>query len=176
MAVPTRQEALRLLEEGHAALDGWFGRLSDAEMTRPATIGGGDWSAKDLLGHVAFWEELAAETLAAWREGRSPSMARLVGGAWDGVDKLNARNQVRTAAETLARVRERAGAARAALLEAIGGLSDTDWRAEVGRADGTPTTLGERLGSVTGGPAGYFDHAAAHLDDLAAYGRSLGRG
>jgi hypothetical protein len=55
---PTHAQAAATLEEGNAALAALFGHLSPAEMTRPATIGGGEWSAKDLLAHVAFWEEL----------------------------------------------------------------------------------------------------------------------
>src|SRR5207245_7846791 len=60
-------QAAAALEEGNAALQELCARLSADEMVRPATIGGGQWSAKDLLAHVAFWEELAAQTLADWR-------------------------------------------------------------------------------------------------------------
>ena len=77
-----RAEAVTLLEEGHKALQAVFARLSADEMTRPATIGTGAWSAKDLLGHIAFWEELATETVAAWRAGRRPPTEGSLAGAW----------------------------------------------------------------------------------------------
>ena len=65
MSEVRRQEALATLAEGDAALGALFAQLSSDQLIEPATIGGGDWSAKDLLGHIAFWEELAAQTLAA---------------------------------------------------------------------------------------------------------------
>jgi DinB family protein len=111
MAIPTRDQASKTLEEGQAALEALFGRLSDEEITRPATIGGGSWSAKDLMGHVAFWEELALDTLADWRAGHRPAVEQIYDEGAAGIDSANARNQARTAVQPLYAVRARATAA-----------------------------------------------------------------
>ncbi len=170
-----RAEAVTLLEEGHKALQALFARLSTQEMTHPATMGTGTWSAKDLLGHIAFWEELAAETVAAWRAGRRPPTEGALDGAWKGADAANARNQARTTAQSLEEVRHRADAAHRAVIEAIRGLSEEEWRAPPFYPGARAAMLGDLLGRVLEGPPGPFQHASAHLGDLGAYVASLSR-
>jgi hypothetical protein len=176
MAIPTQDEAVATLAEGRAALEALFARLSDEEMVRPATIGGGEWSAKDLMGHIAFWEELAGESLTDWRAGRRPVVEE-IGDAGDaGIDAANARNQERTAAESLETVRGRAAAAHTAVVQAIREMSDEEWGAKAPYPNARRATLAERLGSTLGGEdRGAFGHAFDHLPDLAAYLESLGR-
>jgi hypothetical protein len=174
MDVPTRDQAIETLGAGQAALDVLLTKLSDEELTRPATIGGGDWSAKDLLGHIAFWEELAVETLAEWRVGRRPSVEQIGDGGASGVDAANARNQERTARESLETVRARAATAHAAILEAIREMSDEEWSAKAFYPNARRATLAERLGSTLGGDEQPFGHVFDHLPDLQAYVESLG--
>lgn len=167
--MPTRAEAIAILEEGHARLDALFARLSEAVMERPKTIGGGDWSAKDLLGHVAFWEELAADVIEAHRTRRQPRVAAVFSGD-GGVDRANAEDHASNAAMPLADVRARAARAHHALVEAIRSLSDDEWAALPTFETPRQVPLGDRVGGVTGGPNnGQFNHAWAHLDDLEAY-------
>jgi len=59
--------------------------------------------------------------------------------------------------------------------EAIRILEDGDWRSTVPMSDGRRHRLGTLLGGITGGPGGAFRHAWAHLPDLEAYVRTLGR-
>src|SRR5918992_5234518 len=118
MAPPSRDQAIATLEAGQAALAVLFAVLSDREMTRPATIGGGEWSAKDLLGHIAFWEELAVETLEDWRAGRRPSVEQISDAGPEGIDAANARDRARTADQPLEAVRTRAAAAHARVVQA----------------------------------------------------------
>lgn len=166
MAIPTRQQAIATLEEGHASLTALFARLSDEQMVRRATIGGGDWSAKDLMGHIAFWEELALGALAEWRSGARPTVEAIFEG---GVDAANAENQERTVAQSLEEVRARATTAHAAFLDAIQTLTDNDWRGKAPYATKRRQVLGNLLGSVLGAPKRPFDHAIAHLPDLETY-------
>jgi hypothetical protein len=161
-----RDEAVATLAEGKEALDRLFAQLSDAEMERPNTIGDA-WSAKDLLGHVAFWEELALAAIAACRAGRRPERVA------DGVDAANARNQERTREEPLAEVRARAAASHAAVLDAIQSIDDAAWAAVApGRRK---RSLADLVGGLLGAPGRPFGHPFAHLADLAAYVGSLRR-
>ena len=70
MAAITREEAIAILEDGQRQIDALVARLTEEQLSTPNTIGGGEWSAKDLLSHVARWNEIAVEALMAWRAGR----------------------------------------------------------------------------------------------------------
>jgi hypothetical protein len=175
MAIPTRGRAIATLEEGQVALRVLFAKLSDDEMTRPATIGGGEWSAKDLLGHIAFWEELAVETIEDWRAGRRPSVEQISDAGPEGIDAANARDRARTANQPLEAVRTRAAAAHARVVQAIEAMSEAEWGAKALYPNARRATLAERLGSTLGAPKRPFGHAFAHVPDLQAYVESLGR-
>jgi hypothetical protein len=176
MEIPARAQAVDTLQEGWAALEALLGELTEEEMARPATIGGGEWSAKDLLGHAAFWEELAVETVADWRAGRRPAVDDITQDGEAGIDAANARNQERTAAQSVAEVRARAAAAHAAIVGAIGAMPEEEWGSRAAYPNARRRVLGERLGSVIGAPGRPFGHAFEHLPDLEAYVQSLGRG
>jgi len=71
--VPTSQaQAIADLE----LLDGQYQVLLTvlvgAGWERPGTIGGGDWSLRDLVGHILSWEELALAAISAAEADRPP--------------------------------------------------------------------------------------------------------
>lgn len=167
-----RDEAIRTLEGGRDALAGLFGRLSGGEMTRPATIGGGDWSAKDLLAHISAWERNALVALADWRRGERPWIEDVIG-TDEGVDRANAGAAARDAAFPVDEIRGEADASHRALVTAIAGMSDDDWNEQARYARSRPVQLGELLGIITGAPGRPFGHAFAHSADLEAYVASL---
>jgi hypothetical protein len=171
--VLTREQAAATLDEGQAALQALFAQLSPDEMVRPSTIGGGEWSARDLLSHIAFWEELAAQAVAEWRAGQRPSIEVLLGAG--ATDRLNADNQQRTAHDSVDAVQRRAEATHRTILELIRGCSDEQWRASPPYPDAYHATLADLLGGLLGAPGGPFRHAFAHLADLTAYVASVRR-
>lgn len=171
----TQEQAIATLTEGQSELDVLLDKLTDDEMTRPATIGGGDWSAKDLLGHIAFWEELALQVIADWRAHRRPAIADLFASGSAGVDAANERNQARTAEQSLADVRARSAAAHSVIVEAIRSLSPDEWQATAYSTDADSRTLAETVSSAMGAPRRPCGHAFAHVADLRAYVESLGR-
>jgi hypothetical protein len=173
VARPTRADALATLEEGQARLDDLLGRLSEEELTRPATIGGGDWSAKDLIGHIAFWEEVALRVLDSWRREMPLNLAEAF--APGGTDGMNAWNQERKARWSLQRVQRDATKTHRRLLREMGRLSDEEWRSLVPSVTGRRSRLGTRLGGVLGAPKRPFGHAFAHIPDLEAYVRAAGK-
>src|SRR5262249_35081783 len=64
-AMLTRNRAIEILDREHAQVLELVERLPAA--TRTVTgIGGGEWSAKDLLGHLETWEELALDAVEHW--------------------------------------------------------------------------------------------------------------
>ncbi|MGZ4104026.1 MAG: DinB family protein [Actinomycetota bacterium] len=169
MPTPSRDEALATLEEGHRLLEALFARLDDEQFVAPKTIGGGDWSAKDLLGHIAFWEELALEALADLRAGATPRIEAIFARAAEGIDEINAGNQQRTAMRSLEEAKARAAAAREALVTAIGSMSDDEWGSKVPYETERRETTAALLASILGAPKRPFGHAFAHIPDLEAY-------
>jgi hypothetical protein len=175
---PSRHEAVSTLREGQKRLDELLARLSDEDLVKPATIGGGDWSAKDLIGHVAAWEEQALISLTEWRRGEMPAVERPGGpmSGSDGVDAFNARAVDEKRGVSLQGVVEHARATHQDLLEAIDGLSDEEWlaKAPYQGTDGRDRLLATLLGFLTAAPERLFGHVFAHLPDLEAYVRSVG--
>jgi hypothetical protein len=167
---PTRDEAIRILEEGHEAVLSLIEHLSDDDFVRPATIGGGDWSAKDLLGHLTFWKENAMRSLSQWRAGETYTLHEAYAEDYgaDGVDGMNAADHEAKASLSASGIKTQAASVHAELIAALSGISDEEWGRPI--AD---DTWGEELGSILGGPLGPFDHTSAHLEDLRTFVGSL---
>jgi hypothetical protein len=166
MASITREQAIQTLEDGQEQLDALFAQLSPAQMGQPATIGGGDWSAKDLMGHIARWNEIAMDALESWRAGEVP----WIEGQWSGgADKVNADNYAASRDDSVERARSRLRRSHEALLGAITNMSNEEWHSKAPYVTGRRQWLGILLGGITGAPKRAFGHAFAHLADLEAY-------
>ncbi len=161
---PTRQEAIASLDAGRAAVEALTARLSDDEIERRATLGGGEWSVKDLLGHLASWEEYAVEAIEAHRADR---MAWVEATPLD-VDGINAQAVEAKAERSLTDIRREAETTHGQLIHLIEDMPDAEWTAATLSQDasGDARTLGALLGVITGSEAGPFRHANAHLADL----------
>jgi hypothetical protein len=163
-APPTRREAIRILEEGRARTAELVERLPRRAMTTPG-LGGGEWSPKDLIGHLASWEEYALDALAAWDGGERAPIDTL---AWSvSTSRINRQNVESKAGWSLPRVRRESECTFAELIAAIRSMSDARWRGPATPRGRRP--LGLRLGAILGGPGGPFRHDASHLPSLAAF-------
>ena len=65
----TKADVERELIEVWQALASAVDSFSDVEQEQPGVVEG--WSVKDLLGHIAFWSQRAAESLQLIAAGRS---------------------------------------------------------------------------------------------------------
>lgn len=169
MALVARDEALQRLQEGNDLLRDLTGSLSDEEWTRSGTMGGGDWSVKDLIGHVASWEEIALESLAQWRAGRKPGIEESVFDTPGAIDRLNAENLERKRPLEPRTIREQADETHSRLLDEIRQMTDEEWGARASYDTERRKRLGDLLGSILGAPRQPFGHAFAHLPDLEGY-------
>jgi hypothetical protein len=156
-----RRAAIELLRSERAAVMMLDGRLSPRARRIPG-LGGGDWSPTDLLGHLASWEGYAVEALDAWERDEGAPIDRAL---YDrGVNAVNAEAIGRWSRLSAPETRRRAERIHAELLGRLDVMSDARWRARVtsrGRK-----SVGARLGSILGGPAGPFFHDRAHLRSL----------
>jgi hypothetical protein len=162
--VPTRAQALRIIEKGHQDVRDLVAQLPRRAVTTPG-LGGGEWSPKDLLGHLASWEERAVEALRSWEEGQGPAFEKDLWSkstAWINREGVEAKAKLSTS-----EIVRRADTTHAELMSRIRAMSDARWR-----RPGTPRArkpVGERIGGILSGPGGYFLHADAHLKDLRAF-------
>ena len=162
----TRDEAVRLLEEQHAELAALLGELDTEAFVRRETIGGGDWSAKDLAAHLGLWEEFALATIDEFGRGERPSIERRYESQTG--DQLNEQGVERFLHAPAPDVMARFDDLHRRLISAIGSTNDDAWNAEY-PFDPDDRSLGDRIGSLLGSDAGGFTHASAHLPDLRAY-------
>lgn len=167
----SQQEALRILEQEHRSVRELIGRLSPANFARPATIGGGDWSARDLLGHLTSWEQHALEALEAWSRGQPAPVDRAL--RERGLNAVNAETVAAGRSRSPSSVRRRFDEVHRQLVTEIRALSAATWQAPPTARARRP--LGDVLGGIVGGPAGPFAHASAHLRDLRAFVESVER-
>ena len=157
-----RLTAIAILDDGHRSIHGLADGLPAADLERPATIGAGDWSIRDLVGHLTAWEEHALEALAAWRAGRPAPIQQAL--RQRGLNTVNAESAAADRERGTATVMRRSEAVHGRLVEALSELSDADWIAPPTRR--SRRGLGSVVGSIVGGPGGPFRHAWAHLADL----------
>ncbi|HTG46154.1 MAG TPA: ClbS/DfsB family four-helix bundle protein [Actinomycetota bacterium] len=169
---PERQEALATIRDGDARLAALFARLDEEAFVRRGTIGDGDWSAKDLMGHIALWEEIALACIDPWLRGEDPELEeRFTQG---NADAINAWNERRKLEWPLARVRDEAARTHTELVERIEAMTDEEWSAPKRFEDErSAPDLATQLGGILSADRP-FNHADAHLPDLEAYVTSLG--
>ena len=161
---PGRDEALRILRTDRLKTRDLLARVADDAFTM-AGLGGGDWSPKDLVGHLESWEQHALDAIEAWSHGRVAPSDRAL--QTMGLDPFNLAEVQRKAGWSSARVSDSAVATHRRLLAALGSISNDAWMAPPTKR--SRRALGTHLGGILGGPAGPFRHDLAHHPDLEAF-------
>jgi Protein of unknown function (DUF1706) len=172
MAAPTRQRALAELNDGALRIRLLLDPIPDEALAGPGTVAGGQWSVKDLVGHLATWEALALRTLQEWRAGETPWVEQPEGvfsaPATGKVDAFNARSIEEHRAHSMWTVRRWADRTHADLVAAIRDLADVEWMAKATypTPNGRRRHLASLLGSILGAKSGPFRHAFDHIPEL----------
>lgn len=168
--LPSRRQALAVLEGGRARTDELLARIPRRHLSTPG-VGDGDWAPRDLIGHLASWEEYALEAVAAWDRGERAEIDRM----WFTVstNRINAGNVERKAAWPLAKVLRESARTHEELLSLIRSMSDRRWRTPATSRARKP--VGERIGNILGGPRGMFRHDEAHHPSLEPFLERYGR-
>lgn len=114
-----KTDLLAAIRRDRAALDVLVARIDGAHMTEPVLEGG--WSVKDVLAHIAAWEELCLTWLSIGVR------AELTAGDEFGaqVDALNARLYGENRDRPLADIRDAYTTSHAAIVAATNGLDDS---------------------------------------------------
>jgi hypothetical protein len=159
-----RLDAIRIARDDREHTLGLLGRLAADAFTTPG-LGGGEWSPKDLVGHLESWERHALDALDAWDRGDAAPIGDLLQTV--GTDEVNRREFQRKASMTAEDVRSSAAATHGRMLERFEGLTDDRWGSPP--SPGDEHTVGGRLGSILGGKLGGFRHDPDHWADLEAF-------
>ncbi len=66
----SKAQAIEILETERRRLEQNLAKLSQADMLQPGVVG--EWSVKDVLAHLASWEQLFLDWYAADQRGETP--------------------------------------------------------------------------------------------------------
>ncbi len=112
----TRAELLRREQEVWDELTATWAGLPEAALVRPGACGP-TWSVKDVMNHVAAWQEAALRLIPELLAGRPATLGH-------GTDRFNALQQAADRGRSLAATRRRLNRARRALLRLLERVPD----------------------------------------------------
>jgi uncharacterized protein (TIGR03083 family) len=98
----SKADVLSALDHSWSELRGLVDSMSETEMSEPGVVE--EWSVKDLLGHVAFWANRAANTLTEVAAGRGDRVPGTESQAE--TDEWNAREAAARKGKTLPELRQ----------------------------------------------------------------------
>lgn len=167
-APTSKAELLERMRTRRAEWDALIGQIPETVLTQP--VMSESWSVKDLMAHVAAYENWMAAQIRAANEGRAPTNRELYGvddppaalsGAdgWD-LDRQNAAIYAQHKDVPLSEVREFAARAFHDLLAAVEGVSEDDLARPGAQSWTGDATL---LAMVPEEACGHYD---AHVDAL----------
>ncbi len=161
----SKAELLERMRAGREEWDALIAQIPDSARTEPALPGG--WSVKDLIAHVAAYENWTAAQIRAANEGRAPTDRELYGveempedpEGWD-LDRQNAAIYARYKEMPLAEVMTFSSQAFADLVAAVEAVSDEDVARTGAQTWTGDTTLLELV------PGQCYAHYEQHADEL----------
>jgi len=109
-----RRQLLKRLDKAWVAFNESYAGLSDAQLIEPGVAGA--WSVRDILAHVATWEEEALKHLPLILKGGAPPRYSV---QYGGLDAFNARMTEQKRSVSLSEVREQLAATHSRLIEFI---------------------------------------------------------
>jgi len=145
-------ELRRELDARRDELSAALAAMDPALLTAPGLVG--EWSARELVAHLAHWNDLASTCLAAAAEGR---LADLVTDTWD-VDAQNAEVARDVASMPMSAVRDREAESYERLADRLSAL-DPALLAMPAPWGGTVESI-----VIENGPAHYAEHVE-HVRD-----------
>lgn len=161
MAYPTtKDDLLARMRAGHQQFYAALARIPDERMDEIALYD--NWSIKDFIAHIGWWQNSASECIAAARRGDAVR-------AFEDEDEVNHEIFIRYRHTPLDEVRAMEAQSYAALERLVQSISDEGELFDGGRY---PATNGRQLASYAAGNT--FGHYAMHLDDAQAWMRLNG--
>ena len=120
-----KQQFLDKLEQAWAAFNESYAGLSDEQLVEAGVSG--DWSVKDILAHVSWWEEESIKHLPLILQGERPPRYSVLYG---GIDAFNALMTEQWRGLSLAEVRKRVEATHRKLMAYLQSVADEQFSTE----------------------------------------------
>jgi uncharacterized damage-inducible protein DinB len=143
------QRASKVLEDLLAAIE----NIPAALLTAPKAIG--EWSVKDVLGHIIAWEEEAANALATWKIGVEPDWNHI-----RDIDEFNASAVKEKRKQSSAKIIEQLKSVHTRIIENIKTVQDQEYA----KRGGIPRWLVNLI----------IDHVDEHLQRIIEYKNTIG--
>ena len=118
-------QVLYKLEHAWASFHKSYAGLTDEKLMQPGVSG--DWSVKDILAHVSWWEEEALKHLPHILQGQRPPRYSVVYG---GIDAFNALMREQKRHHPLSEVRDQMNATHAMLVEYLQSVPEEQFTTE----------------------------------------------
>lgn len=164
----SKADLLAALAAAQRQFDDAITGLDEAALVEPGVVGA--WSIKDLIGHVAAWEQLVIESVEQWWTGEAIPTP-----AWSSADEFNAQAAGRKSDWTLEAVRVDAAQTRRHLQAVLAQLTDDEWSRPVVIRD-RERPGGAWIGGALSGDDGPGTHAAEHARQIQAWRAARRRG
>ena len=154
----TKADVERELDGAWQALELAVDDLSGLEMEQAGVVDG--WSAKDLLGHIAFWDQEAARNLDLIANGKAQEI--VWPGSPEAIDEWNEREWRKRRPWPLARVRKEWQESHRKVEQALARLPEGKFDLDLGGRSAL-----DLFASDT------YDHYREHIQDILAWRREL---
>ena len=151
-----RDDILKMLKEQHAELISALAEIPEIAQTQVPYVDW--WTIKDLLGHIAMWQQVAIQFIKEYKFDGTPKMLGLKDD--DDLNRFNKRGVAMRRDWTLAMTRAELEATHRDLIAAVESLSDQDLTQPLPQPWDKGATL-ERLIAVNS-----YQHVPEHLEQI----------
>jgi hypothetical protein len=157
----SKAELLERVRRDYAALEEAIGRLSESQMTQPID---GSWSAKDILAHIAAWQQILLEFHIGGRpfEQAAPGIAASY--QTDGVDTINKALYQRDRGRPLAEILDAFRRSHQRTLATIESMSEAELFRPYTPAGRDPSDGGQLINWIAGDT---YEHYEEHRETIA---------
>lgn len=149
-----KRELTAKILSGRAQLEAAISRIDEERM--PLIVLHGEWSVKDLIGHLGYWEGFVVSLFSLFRSGKTPEPA-------SELDLINARVLVEARKQSLNEVLRQEKAAYQKILALINEASER----ELFNSEHFPGAAGQPFESFISDNT--YGHYAEHLPELTAW-------
>lgn len=121
--ITTKTELLDSIRGARAALEDALARFDEEALVAAAVTG--DWTPKDIMAHIVYWEQSFLRWYEAGRRGEKPDRPEF-GVPWDDLDGLNREIAEHSRLRSLDEVRAEFAASHRAILAAVAAMDEDE--------------------------------------------------
>jgi hypothetical protein len=155
----TTAQLLEVMRTARSSWEALLAEAGEARLTEPGVEG--DWSLKDIIAHITYYETWAADCLTAIRRGEPRPRSEYAGLE---MDERNARIYERNRVKSVAEVLQESRVSFQRSLDAVQGLRDEElYDPEFTRASGVDWIVFDLVEGDT------FEHYNDHITSVRAW-------